>query len=368
MSLGGVRLALVGPLPPPAGGMANQTRQLADKLAAEGVRVELVQTNAPYRPAWLASVRGLRAAGRLLPFLCALWRAAGRSDLMHVMANSGWSWHLFAAPAIWIAHLRGCPVIVNYRGGEAAPFLERQGALVGFTMRRAALLAVPSGFLQGVFARFGMRAEVLPNAVDVERFVPRGRAFRPDAPHFIVTRNLEAIYDNETALRAFALVRAQRPDARLTLAGEGPELARLQALASLLGVAASVHFAGRLGREQVAALYADADVMINPSRVDNTPNSVLESLACGVPVVSTRVGGVPFLVEDGLTALLVPPADPDAMAQALLHLLDHPDTAAALRAEGLDHVAQFAWPAVRVRIENAYRSVLPATPASGASG
>ena len=227
---------------------------------------------------------------------------------------------------------------------------------------------MPSGFLQGVFARFGMRAEVLPNAVDVERFVPRGRAFRPDAPHFIVTRNLEAIYDNETALRAFALVRARCPDARLTLAGEGPELARLQALAAALDVTAAVRFAGRLGREQVAALYADADVMINPSRVDNTPNSVLESLACGVPVVSTRVGGVPFLVEHGRTALLVPPADSEAMAQALLHLLDHPDTAATLRAEGLAHVAQFAWSSVRIRIENAYRSVLPATPAGGASG
>ena len=87
MSLVGVRLALVGPLPPPAGGMANQTRQLAEKLAAEGVQVELVQTNAPYRPAWLASVRGLRAAGRLLPFLCALWRGARRHHQMQVIGN-----------------------------------------------------------------------------------------------------------------------------------------------------------------------------------------------------------------------------------------------------------------------------------------
>ncbi|HET9645641.1 MAG TPA: glycosyltransferase, partial [Burkholderiaceae bacterium] len=119
MAFKGLRIALVGPLPPPGGGMANQTRQLAELLEREGASVLLVQTNAPYRPAIVGRVPVIRAAFRLLPYIASLWRAAGRSDVLHVMANSGWSWHLFAAPAIWIARLRGIPAVVNYRGGEA---------------------------------------------------------------------------------------------------------------------------------------------------------------------------------------------------------------------------------------------------------
>jgi glycosyltransferase involved in cell wall biosynthesis len=361
MSFDGLRLMLVGPLPPPAGGMANQTRQLADKLALEGAKVELVQTNAPYRPAWLGSMPGIRAIARLLPYLTALWRAAARNDVMHVMANSGWSWHLFAAPAIWIGWLRACPVVVNYRGGEAEPFLMKHAALVRLTMARAALLVVPSGFLQGVFGRFGMTATIVPNAVDVERFSPTLPRPCGTAPHLVVTRNLEAIYDNETAIRALALFRTQFTGAHLTIAGEGPERQRLEALALELGLRESIVFAGRLDRDGVVALYGSADVMINPSRVDNTPNSVLEALACGVPVVSTNVGGVPFLVEDDRTALLVPPGDPQAMCDALIRLFTTDGLIHRLHEAGLAHVAQFSWPAVRRRLADTYCIVLPAT-------
>src|SRR5215472_2658947 len=95
----GTMVGLVGPLPPPEGGMANQTRQLANLLAGAGLKVEVVQANAPYRPQWVGRVRVLRAAFRLFPYLGQLWRCAAHCDLFHVMANSGWAWHLVAAPA-----------------------------------------------------------------------------------------------------------------------------------------------------------------------------------------------------------------------------------------------------------------------------
>ncbi len=104
-------IALVGPLPPPAGGMANQTRQLAELLIGEGVTVRTIQTQPPYRPAWIGTIPGLRAGWRLLPYLYALWRGCRGAQVVHIMANSGWSWHLFAAPAVWIAKLRGAVVI-----------------------------------------------------------------------------------------------------------------------------------------------------------------------------------------------------------------------------------------------------------------
>lgn len=108
----GLRLCVVGPLPPPSGGMANQCIQLVHLLQSEGLAVELVQSNAPLHPAWLERIPVLRAMVRSLPYVVRLWRACGRADVVHVLANSGWAWHLFAAPAIAIAKLRGGKSVV----------------------------------------------------------------------------------------------------------------------------------------------------------------------------------------------------------------------------------------------------------------
>lgn len=351
--MAGLHIGLVGPLPPPAGGMAMQTRQLAELLRAADAQVTLVPTNAAYRPAWVGRLQGVRALFRLLPYLLSLWRAAGRCDVLHVMANSGWSWHLLAAPAVWVGRLRRVPVVVNYRGGEAGEFLQRSARGVRATMRRASRLIVPSGFLHEVFARHGMAAEVVPNIVDLERFRPGPPAA---APQLIVARNLEPIYDNTTALQAFARVRRSVPQARLVVCGSGPEEAALRRLAAELGVAGAVEFTGRIDRDAMAARLRESRVALNPSRVDNMPNSVLEALASGVPVVSTRVGGVPFIVEDGRSALLVPPADPEAMAAAILRLLAEPALAAALREAGLAQVRAYAWDAVGPQWAAVYRT------------
>ncbi len=359
-ALPGLHVGLVGPLPPPAGGMANQTRQLAELLEAAGAQVSLVQTNAPYRPAWVGSVPMLRALCRLLPYLWQLWCLAGRARVLHVMANSGWSWHLFAAPAIWVARWRHVPVVVNYRGGEAAAFLARSGRSVTWSMRRVAKLVVPSGFLQQVFGQYGLQAEIVPNVVDLQRFHPAAKADVGAlvGPQLLVARNLEPIYDNATALRAFALVQKAMPQARLVVAGTGPELAALQSLTDALGLVGYVQFAGRLDRDAMADCLRHSSVALNPSLADNTPNSVLEALASGVPVVSTKVGGVPYLVTHGHTALLVPPADPQTMAQQVLRLLRDPGLAAQLRANGLREVQRYTWAAVEPRLDAVYAAVL----------
>jgi glycosyltransferase involved in cell wall biosynthesis len=145
---------------------------------------------------------------------------------------------------------------------------------------------------------------------------------------------------------------------RLVIAGTGPEEAALRALAAELGVADRVRFAGRLERDAMAALLRESDVAINPSRVDNMPNSVLEALASGLPVVSTRVGGVPHNVQDGTTALLIPPADPAAIAAAVGRLLDNPDLRVGLASRGLAEVQRYAWPRVASRWSDVYRGVL----------
>lgn len=347
----------MGPQAPPEGGMVNQTRQLAEKLRAEGVTVEVVRTNAPYAPAWVGRVRGLRALARLLPYLWQIYAASRRCHVVHVMANSGWAWHLFAAPAIWIAALCGRPVVVNYHGGDAENFLRASARTIGLSMQRATRLVVPSGFLQGVFGRYGMRAEIIANIVDLSRFRPAPPA-RANRQHLVITRNLEPVYSIETAIRALALLRTEGfPDATLSVAGTGPSLDGLLELARDLGVAQAVQFLGRLDRDQVVSLYQDADIAINPSQVDNMPVSILEALACGVPVVSTDVGGVPFVVQHEVTALLVPPRNERAMKDAIGRLLGDASLRERLRHAGLRRAQHFDWPVVVRQWLQAYREI-----------
>jgi glycosyltransferase involved in cell wall biosynthesis len=351
-----VRVGLVGPLPPPNGGMAMQTLQLARLLALEGLAVELVQTNPPYKPRIVEKIKGLRALVRLLPYLWRIQRLVGSCDVIHLMANSGWSWQLFAAPVIWIGWLRKTPVIVNYRGGEAREYLAASARWVKPSIERAARLVVPSGFLQQVFSEVGLSSAVIPNIIDMETFHPAAEP--PPATPFtvVITRNLEPIYGLDTAIRAFAVVRETCPDVVLKIAGSGPQHAELEALVERLGLSETVLFLGRLERAEIVTLYHSAHAMLNPSRVDNMPNSVLEALACGLPVVSTNVGGVPYIVRNGLTALLVEPGDERQMADAIVELRSDSQLRLRLRNAGVQAVAQYAWEEVRPQWLALYRA------------
>jgi glycosyltransferase involved in cell wall biosynthesis len=349
------RIALVGPLPPPSGGMANQTKQLQKLLAGEGAAVSLVRTNAPYSPAFVGAFPGVRAFFRLLPYRERLRSAARESSLFHVMANSGWSWHLFAAPALRAAHEAGVRAVLNYRGGDAERFFARSFSRVAKTLRTAAAVVVPSDFLKEIFARHGVETEVVPNIVDLERFRPRtGAAGDAKGPRILIARHLEAIYDVENGLRAFQLVWKRYPAAALDVAGEGPERARLERLAAELGLQRSVRFLGQVDNEKMPSLYSSADIALNPSVVDNMPISILEALASGVPVVSTNSGGIPAMVKSGKEAVLVSPRDPAAMADAVVALWEEPALRAAMREAGLLKAKAFGWSSVREQWRNVY--------------
>lgn len=341
-------IALVGPLPPPFGGMANQTLQLSRLLESKGIKVVLVRTNSPYQPKWIGQLKGVRALFRLFPYLLNVWRTLQKVQLVHLMANSGWSWHLFAAPVIWMAHLTKVPVVVNYRGGEAEAFFTQSISWVRPSLKRVTKVVVPSGYLKRVFARFEVPSEVVPNIIDLERFsCTEKRTLNKLSPHFIVCRNLETIYDVGTAIRAFSSIVAAYPQARLTIAGEGPERSSLVQQARDLGIESQVTFAGRLDPEKMASLYISADIMLNASRVDNMPNALLEAMAAGVPIVSTDAGGIPDMVEDGKTALLRPIGDWQGIADAALMLLKQDTVYQRLSEQGTEDVSRYRWESVQ---------------------
>ena len=334
-----------------------QCLQLQQLLRGEGFCVRTVQTNAPYRPQWIGRMRGLRALFRLAPYLRALWRVAAEVQVMHVLANSGWAWHLFAAPAVWIARWHGVPVVVNYRGGDAAPFLRAAPAWVERTMRAADARIVPSGFLRDVFALEEIEAHIIPNVVDLSQFHPGSKPRDAARVQIVVTRNLEPIYDIGTAIEAFAILGRRIEGAVLTIAGEGPERERLIERAASLGVADKVRFSGRLERTAMANLYRGADLMLNASTVDNMPNSILEAYAAGVPVVSTDAGGIPYIARNGETALLVPARDARAMAEAACRVLEDRALAARLVEQGLREARRYAWSEIRDLWLTLYRSL-----------
>ena len=206
-------------------------------------------------------------------------------------------------------------------------------------MYRANAIIVPSGFLEAVFQKRGFSSSIVPNIIDLSRFsagTNTKNLSKINSPHILVARNLELIYDNATALRAFSIVIKHFPSAQLTITGSGPERQTLENLVIELGLQDAVTFTGRVDNNDMAALYQSSDIMVNPSLADNMPISVLEALASGVPVVSTNVGGVPFLVVHDNTALLVPVQDPVAMADAILTLLNNPTKARKIRSAGLN--------------------------------
>ena len=132
----------------------------------------------------------------------------------------------------------------------------------------------------------------------------------------------------------------------------------LAALARELDIADRVRFTGRLDRDQMAALYRDADLMLNASRVDNMPNAILEALASGLPVVTTDAGGIPFIVKQRETAMLVPVDDPSAMADAARQVLDDPALRAELATAGRHEVQRYRWSSVRTELLSAYADAL----------
>lgn len=323
-ALKGLKVAVVGPLPPPVDDMSNQTQQLAQLLEQAGVQVEFVPVNAPYVPGFVAGIKGLRAVFRLLPYCYNLWQKIRKADVVHIMASSGWPWHLSVTPAVWTAHWLKKPVIVNYCDREAQTFFRKSWHWVKPTIEISQAVIVPTAYLQRVFDNQRVEAVIVPNIFDLEHFnvdVARTGERKAGAPHLVVTRKLEKTYGVDIVLQAFQLIKAQCSESRLTVAGSGSQENELKALANSLGLQSSVTFTGRLDSQQVAQLYHEADLMLNAGPIDISPKSLIEALACGLPVVSINVGAIPDLLTHAKAAFLVPPNEPEKLADAALLVL-----------------------------------------------
>ncbi|MBI4271481.1 MAG: glycosyltransferase family 4 protein [Candidatus Rokubacteria bacterium] len=334
------------------GGQGVQACTLAGHLQSEGYEVLFVPFD-PRFPRALQAVRRVPYLRTLLnqAFYLPSLRQLQDADVVHVFSASYWSFVLAPVPAIFAARRLGKPVVLHYHSGEADDHLARWGRVVHPWLSRVDEIVVPSEYLRVVFARHGYRARVIPNVVDTSCFRYRERA--PLFPRLLSTRNLEPYYRVDNTLEAFALLKAQYPEATLTVAGYGREEARLRRLAASLGVG-GIRFAGRVEPGAMPDLCDRADVFVNSSVLDNQPVSVLEAFAAGLPVVSTGAGDIAAMVRDGETGRLVPPDDPAAMAKAVAGLLEDSDRALRMARRARQEVERYTWSAVREAWEAVY--------------
>lgn len=342
-----IKLCLLAPSLDILGGQSRQAVRLTSGLRQQP---ELSVSFIPHNPrlpgplSVLQRIKYVRTVVTTLTYWLLLLTRLWRYDVIHVFSASYYSYLLCVVPAILIGKAYGKKVLLNYRSGEAEDHLANWKLTAIPVMRLADMIVVPSGYLVDVFARFGLRARPIFNVVELDAFGYRER--RPIRPVFLTSRLHEPLYNVPCVLRAFALIQQRYPDASLTVAGDGYLRPELEQLASDLGLR-NTKFVGRVAFEQMPALYDAADIYLTATNIDNMPGSVIECLSCGLPVVTTDAGGVPYIVTHEDTALIVPRDDPPAMAASAIRLLEDNALAVRLGENGRASCRRFTWPAVR---------------------
>jgi glycosyltransferase involved in cell wall biosynthesis len=180
-------------------------------------------------------------------------------------------------------------------------------------------------------------------------------------------RSFHAIYNPSLALKVLAELVPEYPESKLTMVGPDKEDSSLQACrstAEVLHLERRIEYAGSVSKSAVPAWLDRGDIFINTTNVDNTPVSVIEAMACGLCVVSTNVGGIPYLLEHEVDALLVPASDPKAMAGAVKRVLTEPGLAERLSRNARRKSEQFDWQVILQRWKALFEEVLDYAPPS----
>jgi glycosyltransferase involved in cell wall biosynthesis len=361
------------------GGGETRDLNLARELRALGVDVTLVSTDplvgdvrfpiengpfrllrSPYFRDWVYRLMEIPKAGRLASLLLRLDVELFSRRLVDLVSAANYPIDILQGaglyPAVAARERAGIPVIVRAQGGSPPtpfiPLVSRASAIIGdgwdaenFEKRTGrALVEIPGGVDLEAFHRVKSTVQDRYGLAGAEVVLYVGRF----APLKYVTLLIDA----------FARLARKREKARLLLVGDGPLESALRKQAESLHVNDRVVFAGSIPNRELAPYYSAADVFALPSKFDNSPNAVLEAMACEVPVVATNVGGVPRYVTNGETGLLVD-TDPDALADVLERVLTDADLRNKLVASGLEMVrSRFSWRSSAERLIALYEELL----------
>lgn len=282
---------------------------IADQLRALGA--DVVITPMPENPPWCS-----------IQLACALIKSKGIDVIQAHMSNA----HLLAGLA---GNLTGVPVIGTVHGrllDHADVEIHRlAGTHISVVAQQSYFHALGMGVNQA-------RLHCITNGVDVDVFKPARRRDGAIRQRFGISAQTPLVgFVGRLAhekgctdfLRAAMLVHQQMPHVHFVLAGEGPLLGQLQDLTAQYKLTEVVHFAGL--QTNMPSVYAELDIFASTSHSEAMPLAVMEAMASGLPVVATKVGGVPDLVQHGTTGLLADGGDFELIGKHLLHMLRHPD-------------------------------------------
>jgi len=176
-----------------------------------------------------------------------------------------------------------------------------------------------------------------------------------ETPKLLWVRSFAALYNPSLAVKVLKSLRDKGWKAELCMVGPDSDgtLTEVKALANTLNV--EVKFTGKLTKPEWIALAKDYNVFINTTNFDNTPVSVMEAMALGLPIVSTNVGGMPYLIEHDVDGLLVPPQQVEAMVEAIIQLYENPSKREVLVANARQKVEGFDWEVVKQQWQSVLR-------------
>ncbi len=310
-----------------AGLNRGYSEELADRLEARGWQITRT------------SAKRARTA-RLIDMVYTTVAQRRAYELAHIDVFSGPSFVWAEAVCSTLRTLRK-PYVLTLRGGNLPVFAQRWPRRTRRLFNAARRVTVPSRYLGETMSHYRSDLAVIPNAIDVGAHAFSLRASA--SPRLIWVRALHAVYNPLLAVEVLARLAPRGA----TLAMLGPDKDGSRELvakrAAELGVSDRLELVGRVNKADIPRYLASADIFLNTTNIDNTPISVLEAMASGLCVVSTSVGGIPFLLTHERDALLVPRDDVAAMVVQVERVLDEPALSRALSAAARSFAEQFDW-------------------------
>ena len=331
-----MNILLVCNYKPGVGGISGQVEILQRKLRYEGHTAEIFSTKA-------SILRRLLLPRKLL-------RVARGYDVLHIHCCSGWGF-LPAVIGITIGHRLKKRIVLTYHGGGGEKFFDKHHKLVHYYLTRTNVNIVLSGFLAKIFDKHHLPYTIIPNIIELNDKQYRLRETLK--PNFICTRAHEELYNIPCILHAFQKVLTELPEATLTLVGDGSQHAALIQMAKEMGLK-NVTFTGNVDNSAIYQQLDKADILLSSPTIDNMPVSLLEAMNAGLLVISSRVGGVPYMINDGVTGLLFESDNSNQLTEKMLWAVEHQDSAKEIINKAHLSVGSYSWENIKDKHYNAY--------------
>ena len=253
-------------------------------------------------------------------------------------------WYAFVCSQLArVLNIKYIPIL---HGGDLPNRLKNNPKLCQMVFANAYQNVAPSGYLKKSFESVGFKNVIhIPNSIEIDKYEFKTRVEL--APKILWVRAFASIYNPEMAVKVIQQLQEKHPSASLTMVGPDKDgsLQTTKDFADSIGVA--VNFTGQLAKEDWWQLASEHDIFINTTHFDNTPISVMEAMALGLPVVSTNVGGIPYLLADKENALLVNDDDDKEMTETILDLLNDKVRANQLAKNARTFIEQMDWQVVK---------------------